>query len=353
MSTFKISKRSWFWILQLIGWGLPGGLNVYSKIAYVKSLSAEYVVAEGILFMVTGILFSTILWLLIRDKISFDSLSSATIIRTILIFLIVGLLMGVFTEVIAQFIYKMTEGKEMPPRLLINYVSTFINMSLLLFLWLVLYLSIKSIWKSQQNKVERLKLKTTLKESQLNTLKGQINPHFMFNSLNNIRGLMLEDVHKSRDMITKLSELLRYSLNSNKVDVISLQEEIEIVRNYIELSKIQFEKRLRYKEEIKEDVLDTKIPPMLIQMLIENAIKHGISEQIDGGEVSLVVFKLDGMLHIEVKNTGKLKDNISSTKIGLQNIQERLRLLYGTQSFFSLTEAIDEVTALIKIPLHE
>jgi len=353
VSTFKISKRSWFWGLQLIGWGIPGGLNVYSKIVYIKSISAEYVIAEGILFVITGILFSTILRFLIRNKVSFDTITSKTIIRTIIVFLVVGILMTVCTEVVAQLLYLTIEGKGMPSRLLINYVSTFVNMSLLLFLWLVLYLSIKSIWKSQKNKVERLRLKTTLKESQLNTLKAQINPHFMFNSLNNIRGLMLEDVHKSRDMITKLSELLRYSLNSNKVDVISLYEEIEMVRNYIELSKIQFEKRLRYKEEIQDGLLDVKIPPMLIQMLVENAIKHGISDQVDGGEVFLKVFRRGHMLSIEVNNTGQLKDHASSTKIGLQNIQERLRLLYGKRAFFSLVEAVGEVKALIKIPLDE
>ncbi len=348
-----ISKRVWFWTLQLLAWGLLGGLNIYAKIAYVQTLSSKYIIAEGTLFIVTGVLFSTILWQLIRNKISFDTINSKAIIRTTLTFLLISILMSAFTEIVAQILYLKIEKKEMPSRSLIEYANTFINMSLLLLLWLVVYLSIKSIWKTQKNKVEQLQLKTTLKESQLNTLKGQINPHFMFNSLNNIRALMLEDVYKSRDMITKLSELLRYSLNSNKVDLISLQEEIEVVRNYVELSKIQLENRLRYNEEIEKKVLELEIPPMMIQMLVENAIKHGVSNQIKGGEVFLKIFKKDQMLFVEVRNTGQLHNTRSSTKIGLKNIQERLRLLYGERSFFNLTQELGAVKALIKIPLHE
>lgn len=164
---------------------------------------------------------------------------------------------------------------------------------------------------------------------------------------------MLEDVHKSREMITKLSELLRYSLNSNKVDKITLEEEIEIVNNYIELSKIQLEKRLRYHEEIEEGILDIEIPPMLIQMLVENAIKHGVSNQIGGGVVSLKIRTENNNLQIEVHNTGELKESGSTTRIGLQNISERLRLLYGATSFFELKEEGNEVVARIKIPLDE
>ena len=97
--------------------------------------------------------------------------------------------------------------------------------------WLVTYLVIKLLLKLNRDRIERLELNTTLKQAQLNTLKGQINPHFMFNSLNNIRGLMLEDVEKSREMLTKLSEILRYSLTKNNVDSIPVHEELEVVEN--------------------------------------------------------------------------------------------------------------------------
>ncbi|MBG6130968.1 sensor histidine kinase YesM [Aquimarina sp. EL_43] len=352
MNTLKISKKNWFWILQLLGWGIPGCLIVYTKFNYEKTLSQTYIVSEAVLFTSAGILFSSFLWLLIRNKIFIETISIKIVIRILLIYLLMCLAMTIFVEVLVYLLYVNIENKELD-RSFNDYILNFINISVILFFWLILYFSINSILRAQKGKVEGLQLKSILRESQLNTLKGQINPHFMFNSLNNIRALMLEDVNKSREMITKLSELLRYSLNSNKVDKITLGEEIEVVNNYIELSKIQLEKRLRYHEEIEAGILDIKIPPMLIQMLVENAIKHGISNQIGGGVVSLKIRTGNNDLQIEVYNTGMLKESRSTTKIGLQNISERLRLLYGTTSSFELKEEDQEVVARIKIPLDE
>ena len=185
----------------------------------------------------------------------------------------------------------------------------------------------------------------------MNTLKGQINPHFMFNSLNNIRGLMLEDVEKSRDMLTKLSEMLRYSLTKNSVDGIALAEELEMVDNYIALSKIQFEDRLEFHKSVAEDTLQQQIPPMIIQLLVENAAKHGISNLKNGGTIDLEVTKNTEQLNIQVKNTGKLQIAKNSTQVGLKNIKQRLKLLYGEKAAFSLKEVEDNVIANITIPL--
>lgn len=203
----------------------------------------------------------------------------------------------------------------------------------------------------RQNKIDRLQLETLLKDSQLNTLKGQLNPHFMFNSLNNIRGLMLEDVDKARNMLTRLSEMLRYSLNMNNVNAIRIEEELEIVENYIALSKIQLEDRLEFEQEIKQELIQIKIPPMVIQMLVENAIKHGISNQKNGGKITLIVTDDNEKIILQVNNTGTLKTQTDSTRIGLDNIIKRLELLYGNAAEFTLKEVENKVHAVIKIPL--
>src|SRR5690606_39358999 len=109
----------------------------------------------------------------------------------------------------------------------------------------------------------------------IDTLKGHVKTHSMFNSLNNIRGLKLEEVERSREMLTKLSEILRYSLTKNKLNDIPVEEELEMVDHYIDLSKIQFEDRLKFTKRVDPDTLELDIPPMLIQLLVENAIKHG------------------------------------------------------------------------------
>ena len=222
------------------------------------------------------------------------------------------------------------------------------------FIWIVWYAMISFLRLYNEVKATKIKnaeLLTNLKESQLNTLKGQINPHFMFNSLNNIRGLMLEDVDRARNMLTALSETLRYSLTKSDANAIALEDELEMVENYIDISKIQLEDRLSFEEHIDEDSLHTLIPPMIIQMLIENAIKHGISNLKAGGTIRLTTQLKDNQLLIEVANSGTLRSSEDSTQLGLKNIKQRLHLLYGEAATFSLKEIENQVVATIKIPV--
>lgn len=219
-----------------------------------------------------------------------------------------------------------------------------------LLLWVLCFIPIKVITELNKSNKERLILKANLKESQLNTLRGQINPHFMFNSLNNIRGLILEDAHKSREMITRLSDMLRYSLTKNDFDTIALQDELEMVDNYVAISKIQMEERLQFKKNILVDSKEIHIPPMIIQMLLENAVKHGIATIKNGGVISLNIKKEANILLIEVINPGELTNSLSSTQLGIKNIKERLDLLYKENSFFNLEEKNNQVIATIQIP---
>ena len=222
------------------------------------------------------------------------------------------------------------------------------------FVWIVWYLisSFSALYREiKEEKIKNAELLINLKESQLNTLKGQINPHFMFNSLNNIRGLMLEDVDRARHMLTSLSETLRYSLTKSNVNSISLEDELDMVENYIEISKIQFEDRLQFETHIDKSSLSKQIPPMIIQMLVENAIKHGISNLKHGGKVSLLTKVEKDSLQIEVANSGTLKNSKDTTQLGLKNIKKRLELLYGENAVFNLSEIENQVVATIKIPL--
>ncbi|AXT19188.1 histidine kinase [Flavobacteriaceae bacterium AU392] len=221
----------------------------------------------------------------------------------------------------------------------------------LFFIWLFVFLTIKIYYQLKTVQLRQLQLETNLKELQLNTLKGQLNPHFMFNSLNNIRGLMLEDITKSRDMLTRLSETLRYSLTKNDVDSIAFEDELEMVENYVEISKIQLEDRLRFKTHIDENSLNKQIPPMIVQMLVENAIKHGIATLKEGGEVILTAYIENEKLLISVTNSGKLKQAKDTTQLGVENIKQRLELLYGENATFNLFENNNQVVASIKIPL--
>ncbi|WP_245984134.1 sensor histidine kinase [Gillisia mitskevichiae] len=226
-----------------------------------------------------------------------------------------------------------------------------INYSIYFLVWAGFYVAVKGLMELNNGRETRLQLESNLKESQLNTLKGQINPHFMFNSLNNIRGLMLEDVDRARNMLTSLSETLRYSLTKSDSNAIALEDELEMVENYIEISKIQFEDRLQFYTNIDKSTLNIQIPPMIIQMLVENAIKHGISNLKEGGKISLSTSLNPNHLLIEVVNTGVLSQSEDSTQLGLKNIKKRLELLYGEAATFSLKEIKNQVIATIKIPI--
>ena len=251
----------------------------------------------------------------------------------------------------AYFLYNRPDVLTHPSQGWKSQIAFAFFMCIIFFLWTLIYTIYYSTVQLKNNLIEKVNLESTLKDSQLNVLKGQINPHFMFNSLNNIRGLILENPEKSRDMITRLSEMLRYSLTKNDIDTIPLEEEIEMVENFIEISKIQFEDRLQFVPEIAIETLKVKIPPMVIQLLVENAIKHGIATIKDGGVIILKTTIENNKLTIVVSNTGKLVITENTTQVGLKNIEERLHLLYGNEATFELKQIDDKVVATIIVPI--
>jgi LytS/YehU family sensor histidine kinase len=290
-----------------------------------------------------------------NKNIDFESFTKIDFFKIIVVFVIsiatyYSFIMG-YNYVMLTYVYKRPEVLNHPSQTLVANIIFIILFSILFFLWIISYSVVKAILLLKDNKMNRLELESTLKESQLNVLKGQINPHFMFNSLNNIRGLILENPAKSREMITRLSEMLRYSLTKSEINTIALDEEIEMVENFIAISKIQLEDRLQFVAEIAEDSKRLQIPPMIIQMLIENAVKHGISQLKEGGVVLLKIKMENADLHIEVNNTGQLSQEKSTTQMGLKNIQGRLRLLYGEIATFELNEIENQVIAKIVIPI--
>ncbi|WP_190809658.1 sensor histidine kinase [Flagellimonas sp. S3867] len=341
-----------FWILQFFGWGFINLLSIF----ILNKITVELLVYSIVVGMFMGIFSTSLLRWYLKKNIQFDSFGLKEFIKIAVSMLLTAALFGALNYVFGYAYVKMGPSlTEAEIQMFKNYDKVWIQIMNSLFLivaWTITYLVIKLFLKLNRDRIERLELNTNLKQAQLNTLKGQINPHFMFNSLNNIRGLMLEDVEKSRDMLTKLSEILRYSLTKNNANSIPLQEELEIVDNYIDLSKIQFENRLEFVKEVDEKVLQQQIPPMIIQLLIENAAKHGISNLKKGGRIVLAAKEEGGLLKIQVKNTGKLKLQKNTTQLGLKNIRQRLELLYADKASFNLREIDGEVVADIKIPME-
>ncbi len=348
----SITKNTWFWLLQLIGWGFIAGINTWGKLMSKIELSKLYIYLEGFGFLLSGIITTLVVRKYLKKHLSFDKFQSNEI-KTIFLAWFLGTIIFYILLLSFSYLTYYRLNNTIPEVNNLQHVSTILNSFIFILFWILFYLSIKISRQFRKNKIEKLELESSLKESQLNTLIGQINPHFMFNSLNNIRGLMLEDIDKSREMITRLSDMLRYSLTKTSQDKITISQELEMVDNYIALSKIQLEDRLIFKKEIDNSLLEKEIPPMIIQMLIENAIKHGVSNLTKGGIVQLQIQAINNLLIITVINPGKLKNKINSTKVGIENIKKRLNLLFGAKGIFNLSEIENQVIAKITIPLAD
>jgi two-component system LytT family sensor kinase len=357
----KLLSNYKYYIFSLLGWiiyvvstlaldKISYGIDGSAAISQKMMNFIHYALIESVLCGLLGYLLSFILLYFVENYFKIGEVKRKDWIFLILVFVAVQWLYHLILWPMLNIAtnYYFGRGIELTFFMKLTNVPYF---AVAFLVWLFVILSIKVYGYLNEVKFNRLELESTLKESQLNALKGQINPHFMFNSLNNIRGLILENPDKSREMITRLSEMLRYSLTKSEVNTIALEEEIEMVENFIAISKIQLEDRLQFVSDIAEDSKRLQIPPMIIQMLVENAVKHGISQLKEGGVVLLKIKMENADLHIEVNNTGQLSQEVSTTQVGLKNIQRRLRLLYGEIATFELNEIENEVIAKILIPI--
>jgi hypothetical protein len=229
--------------------------------------------------------------------------------------------------------------------------------SILFFAWLSLYFFYHVFDRLNRSEIERFQLLTFVKEAELRALKSQVNPHFIFNSLNSLRALIDEDPARARTAVTQLANLLRYSLKSGQLETVPFEEELGVVNDYLALEQVRHEERLRLRLDIAPNALQLPIPPMLLQTLVENAVKYGISKRPEGGEIAITAYNEGGALRILVSNPGELTQGLqaSSTGLGLHNAAERLRLIFGDRATLQLRSdrpALVVAEAFIPLPAH-
>ena len=244
---------------------------------------------------------------------------------------------------------------------------SWLNGSGLLLGWLCLYFFYHIFERLNRLQVEQLRLVANAREAELRALKSQLNPHFLFNSLNSLRALIDEDAPRARETVTRLANMLRYSLQSGQLETVPFEEELRIVEDYLALEQIRHENRLQVRWDITEEARGQPVPPMLLQTLVENAVKYGISTRREGGELVITAYcetpptGQPRALHIRVTNPGELGAVTgpsaaragSSTGVGLRNASERLKLLFGDQAILSLlAEPAGYVTADVRIPVR-
>jgi hypothetical protein len=214
---------------------------------------------------------------------------------------------------------------------------------MLIAIWMLIYIVYHYVEKNRNDQLDRLKLESTVKELELKTIKSHINPHFIFNSLNSIRALVDENPKRARRAITELSNILRSSMQAEKSETVTLEKELDIVKDYLALEQMRFEERLKIEFDIDEDTLQQQVPPMMLQTLVENAIKHGISKQVMGGVVRIVAIFKDNVMQLQVQNTGQLSVNPNGNLelsegegFGIKSTQDRLNLMYQGKAVFEI-----------------
>lgn len=206
----------------------------------------------------------------------------------------------------------------------------------------------------QKQKV--LEATSLLQQAQLQMLRYQLNPHFLFNSLNSLRALIIKDQMKAREMVTSLSEFIRYSLISDQEEEVTIEKEMAVIRKFIDIQKIRFGKNLDVNIDIKPETANIKIPSFLIHTLVENAIKYGIETSSKPLKLKIEAIYSDNQLIIKIANSGKLveppatfENNQAASGTGLININKRLANKYLNKFSFELTEDDGWVNATIGI----
>jgi LytS/YehU family sensor histidine kinase len=218
--------------------------------------------------------------------------------------------------------------------------------------WVAVYLAIVMQRRRYLAELRQAQLGEALRAAELRLLKSQLNPHFLFNALNGLRSLIADEPARARDAVTQLARMLRYTLASGEEDLLTLERELEMVDDYLALESMRLAERLRIERDIDPAARSVRIPSMLLQTLVENAIKHGIAQLKQGGALRISAHLESGELVLLVSNP-RPPDNPRTGEegVGLRNATERLRLLYGVRASLQLDLSRPaEATARVRLP---
>jgi two-component sensor histidine kinase len=252
---------------------------------------------------------------------------------------------------------KMGEAAEIYEK--VSYMETYASAWTVMLAWSVLYFAIKYYQIFQEVQKSALKSAAMAHEAQLKMLRYQLNPHFLFNTLNAISTLILEkETDSANRMVTRLSSFLRHSLDNDPMQKVTLNQELAALKLYLDIEKVRFEERLVLELDIEEDAATALIPSLLLQPLVENAIKYGIAQAEDGGRLKIAARVFAGDLLLELSDDGpgvELVDGCipAANGVGLRNTRERLTELYGNRHSFRLSKTDPHgLTINIRIPFE-
>ncbi|GAB4033988.1 histidine kinase [Spirosoma jeollabukense] len=238
------------------------------------------------------------------------------------------------------------------PFIQLNGVTLFMAGIRLMSIWLLAYHLYHYAQREVKSTRENARLEIMTRDARLSNLSAQLNPHLLFNSLNTIKALVVEEPDLARRAIDLLSDLLRTGLYTGDDVLVSVEEEVGLVRDYLELEKLRFEERLTYQIDMDDTLASVRILRLSIQTLVENALKHGIATTKAGGLVYIQISRQDEFIQIRIQNPGRLDACIPVSGLGLANLAERLQLTFTDKASLNVTnEPEGIVSATLRIPI--
>ena len=350
-----------YWIFQLTGWGVIT-LGRFIGGVTVLELAWPRLLLELLLVNALGLALSH--WL--HDFVRRKGWRTLPIRKLAWRILVVSFVCGAPIGIVTQFTYLSALHdpelflREYAPALQFRlalplaFALEIVNWALVFVLWLTIYFTVIAVREHRSAQFKQSELARALQLAELRLLKSQLNPHFLFNALNTVRSLIADNPARAQDAVTRLAKTLRYTLRSPQDELVTLSQELEIVADYLELESMRFEDRLRIEHHVPDHAGGVQIPVMLLQTLVENAIKHGIAELPAGGLLRISAAVRNVTLTLEVENPRPPAPTRAAQEgVGLRNARDRLRLLFGERAGLELDLSKPGVaTARLRIPVN-
>jgi sensor histidine kinase YesM len=319
---------------------------------FYYNISFYYAIIDGVIYNACFLFFGLGIWYIVRyNDFELKKLMSLIAGHAVSAAFIISMWLGIsgflVSLIIKDMSYTTISNQLFPARIIYG---------LLYYIVIVLVYYLFVYYQNFQDKIrQEASIATRYKEAELNALKSQINPHFIFNSLNSISAMTLSDPARAQEMIVKLSDFFRLTLKKGNQHLTSLRNELQFTELYFEIEKIRFGDKLKVRIEVPDSYGHLQVPHLILQPLLENAIKHGVQESLKSVEVTLSGSHSEDFLYLILKNCFDQDLKVRGEGIGLNNIRERLRLIYGMSDLLRIDTDHEkhEFIVHLKIPLNE
>jgi sensor histidine kinase YesM len=344
-----LNQKNMYWIFQSVGW-FAWASN--EALLYTNQYGWKWAWVFSSIINILLAVWLTHQYKLISRRFHWLELRFSRLIQynLLALFFMAGLLVALNIPMDYMFLGENYEVVLSP----FIVLQIFFNFMKPLAIWQLIYFFFQYSKKSLLMERQNNQLERTILETEGKVLRAQMNPHFVFNALNSIRALITEDPQKAKKGINQLSKLLRSSLLTDRKKTIPLSEELETIADYLALEKIRYEDRLDWEIRGESSLKKAQVPPMLLQTLVENSIKHGISHSVKGGKIEVLMEKSEGNLCIRVINPGNLKSKGEDVGVGIENSRHRIQLLFGETAQLILRPLDkNKVEAVLILPYSE